>query len=67
MSQNPNIQIIAQKSFHNNNLTLQLEYLIDMDIYHINIHRHNNLDNISLFGIFTTLHDAQIKFNSISL
>jgi len=59
--------ILNSKAFHSNNLTLQLIYHNDFDIYTINIHRHNNNSDIDLFGIFTTYNDALLKFNSISL
>jgi hypothetical protein len=62
-----NITIILQKSFHHNNLTLQLEYLTDFEIYHINIIQNNTKTNHSLFGIFTNPKQAIQKFNSIQL
>ena len=58
---------ILSKSFHHNNLTLQLQYHSDFNIYIINIYQHNTKQNYNLFGIFTKPHHAIQKFNSINL
>ena len=59
--------IIQQKPFHYNNIILQLEYIISLDYYHINIYTQHSNQNLSLFGLFSTLQSARDKFNTISL
>lgn len=61
------MSIILTKTFHHNNLTLQLIHHIDFNIYSINILQHNTNQNYNLFGIFTNLSDAETKFHSIKL
>jgi hypothetical protein len=59
--------IILEKSFHHDNLKLQLIHDVDLQIFTINIHRQNTNTNYDIFGIFTTLSQAEIKFHSIKL
>jgi hypothetical protein len=59
--------VIQQKSFHHNNLILEIHYLSDFNLYSINIFRDNTSENFDIFGIFENLELCQIKFNSIKL
>ena len=59
--------IIESKFFHNDNLVLTLEFDEDFETYHIMINRKNNNESIDMFGLFLTLADAKIKFDSIQL
>ena len=61
------ISTIESKSFHDDNLVLTLEYDADFETYHIMINRQNNNATIDMFGLFLTLADAKIKFDSIQL
>ena len=61
------MQILESKSFHHNNLILQLIFDTDFDLYTINIHRKNDNTNSDLFGCFMTFESAKTKFDTIKL
>lgn len=59
--------IILTKSFHHNNLILQLIHDTHLDIYTINIHRDNDNSDHDIFGMFVTKAAAISKFETIRL
>ncbi len=64
---NETLEILESKSFHHNNLILQLEFDKIMEIWHINVHHVNFNDNYSMFGMFLDYKSAKAKFDSIKL
>lgn len=59
--------IIQTKSFHHNNLILQLNHDTLFDIYTITILQVNTNQIHDFFGLFLDIQSATTKFNSITL
>ena len=60
-------KIIKSKNFFHNNLTLQLIFDSDFNLFYIEIYRHNENKSYNLHGCFVLENDAITKFNQIQL